>query len=87
MPLAPFCQEYIYIPLSSAPWARAHTLDGLQRPPPLLLLLLLLQYLGFLEDVMLVLFLLCILVALITVHKGSCYRSGSCAVKAAERRG
>jgi len=32
------------------------------------------QYVGFVEDMMLVLFLVCILVTLITVHRASCYR-------------
>jgi len=32
------------------------------------------QYLGFVEDMMLILFLVCILVTLVTVHRASCYR-------------
>lgn len=32
------------------------------------------QYIGFVEDMMLILFLICILVTLVTVHRASCYR-------------
>ncbi|XP_023337958.1 uncharacterized protein LOC111708733 [Eurytemora carolleeae] len=32
------------------------------------------QYLGFVEDMMLILFLVCILITLVTVHRASCYR-------------
>ena len=33
------------------------------------------QYIGFAEDMMLILFLVCILATLVTVHRAACYRS------------
>ena len=32
------------------------------------------QYIGFAEDMMLILFLVCILATLVTVHRATCYR-------------
>ena len=32
------------------------------------------QYIGFAEDMMLILFLVCILATLVTVHRAACYR-------------
>ena len=34
------------------------------------------QYIGFAEDMMLILFLVCILATLVTVHRATCYRYG-----------
>ena len=43
---------------------------GARRPPRVQQ-----QYIGFAEDMMLILFLVCILATLVTVHRAACYRS------------
>ena len=39
------------------------------------------QYIGFAEDMMLILFLVCILATLVTVHRATCYRQFQVLIK------